>query len=50
MQIMNVGIMSRQAYQQRTIDIAKGIIKVKNDEPKIWFESIKSLSNINQNH
>jgi len=40
-------------YKKRTIDIAKSIYKVKKDEPKIWFTSIKSmaqvLSNDNQN-
>jgi len=45
--------MSKEEYKQRTIDIAKGIYKKKKDEPKVWFESVKSmaqvLSNENQN-
>jgi len=53
MKTIRVGIMSKQQYRQRTIDIAKGIYKPKKDEPKVWFESVKSmaqiLSNENQN-
>lgn len=46
---MNVGIMSREEYKNRTIAIAKGIYKPKKNEPKIWFESIKSLSQVLSN-
>ncbi len=46
MQIMNVGILSRQKYQKRTIAIAKGEYKPRVGEPKIWFESIKSLAQV----
>jgi len=53
MKTIIVGIMSIEQYKQRTIDIAKGTYKPKKEEPKIWFESIKSmaqiLSNENQN-
>ena len=53
MKTIRVGIMSMEQYRQRTIDIAKGIYKPKKDEPKVWFESVKSmaqiLSNENQN-
>jgi predicted transcriptional regulator len=49
MKIMNVGIMSRENYKNRTIAIAKGTYKPKKDEPKIWFESIKSLSQVLSN-
>ena len=50
---IKVGIMTREQYKQRTIDIAKGLYKPKKNEPKIWFESLKSmaqaLSSENQN-
>ena len=46
---ITVGIMSKEAYKARTISIAKGEYKVKKDEPKIWFESIKSLAQILSN-
>ena len=38
--------MSKELYRQRTIDIAKGIYKPKVEEPKVWFESIKSMAQI----
>lgn len=44
-----VGIMSREDYQKRTINIAKGIYKPKPHEPKVWFESMKSLAQILSN-
>jgi len=49
--IIKVGIMSKEQYKKRTIAIAKGEYIPKKDEPKVWFESIKSLSQIlsNQN-
>ena len=43
---IKVGIMSRESYKKRTIAIAKGEYIVEKDEPKIWFESIKSLAQI----
>jgi len=50
---IKVGIMPIEQYKQRTIAIAKGEYTPKKDEPKIWFQSIKSmaqvLSNENQN-
>lgn len=44
-----VGIMSREEYQKRTIAIAKGTYKPKPHEPKVWFESIKSLAQVLSN-
>ena len=53
MKTSRVGIMSIEQYRERTIDIAKGVYTPKKDEPKVWFESVKSmaqiLSNENQN-
>jgi len=49
MKTIRVGIMSMQQYRQRTIDIAKGIYKPKKDEPKVWFESVKSMAQILSN-
>ena len=44
--------MSKEQYKKRTIAIARGEYIPKKDEPKIWFESIQSmsqvLSNLNQ--
>ncbi len=49
MKVMNVGIISRESYKKRTIAIAKGVYKPKLNEPKVWFESIKSLSQVLSN-
>lgn len=43
---MKIGIMAYEDYKNRTIAIAKGEYKPKKDEPKIWFNSIKSLANV----
>lgn len=44
--VLKVGIISRENYRERTIAIARGKYKPKKQEPKIWFESIKSMSQI----
>ena len=49
MKTIRVGIMSKEQYKQRTIEIAKGLYKPKKDEPKIWFESVKSMAQILSN-
>jgi len=43
---MKVGIISRENYVKRTIAIAKGQYTPRKNEPKIWFESLKSMSQI----
>ena len=49
MKTIRVGIMPMEQYRQRTIDIAKGVYKPKKDEPKVWFESVKSMAQILSN-
>lgn len=44
--VMRVGIISREDYAKRTIAIAKGEYKPRRDEPNIWFESLKSMSQV----
>ncbi len=44
--VMKIGIISRDDYAKRTIAIAKGEYKPRKDEPKIWFESLKSMSQV----
>jgi len=44
-----VGIISKEAYKQRTLAIARGEYKPKKNEPKIWFESLKSMAQILSN-
>ena len=43
---VQIGIMSKEQYKQRTIAIAKGEYKPQPTEPKIWFESLKSMSQV----
>lgn len=44
--IIKVGIMSFKDYQKYTMAIACGKYTPKKDEPKIWFESIETMSQI----
>lgn len=43
---LKIGIMSAQKLRVRTIAIARGEYKPKPGEPKIWFTSINSLSQV----
>ncbi|MDZ7830933.1 MAG: transcriptional regulator [Desulfobacterales bacterium] len=47
--VLRIGIMPRDQYKKRTIAIAKGEYKPKKSEPKIWFESVKSMAQILSN-
>ncbi len=49
MKTIKVGIMPMEQYKQRTLNIARGLYKPKKDEPKIWFESVKSMAQILSN-
>lgn len=44
--VMTVGIVSKDEYIKRTRAIAKGTYQPKKNEPKVWFESIKSMAQI----
>lgn len=44
--IVKIGIMPLAEFKKRTIAIAKGEYKSKKDEPKIWFNSMKSLAHV----
>src|SRR3990167_2531279 len=46
MKMIKVGIMPRELFQKRLIAIASGRYVLKKNEPKIWFSSIKSLSEV----
>lgn len=43
---LRVGVMSKEDYKKRTIAIAKGEYVPKKNEPKVWFESLKSMGQI----
>ena len=44
--VMKIRILSRGEYQKRTIAIAKGEIKHKKDDPKVFFESMESIGQV----
>lgn len=46
---LRVGILSRKEYKNRTIAIARGTYKPCRGEPKIWFESVRSMAHILSN-
>ena len=43
---MKIGIISKEDCNKRTLAIAKGEYKPRKNEPKVWFESTKSMSQI----
>lgn len=44
--VLTIGIMSRDDYRRRTIAIAGGRSEAGKNDPKIWFESIRSLAQV----
>jgi predicted transcriptional regulator len=42
--VINVGIISRDDYVRRTVAIARGEYKPGSGEPKVWFESLRSMA------
>ncbi len=43
---LKIGIMPREEYRKRSIAIARGEYEPKRTEPKVWFDSIKSMAQI----
>lgn len=46
MKMLKVGIASLEQYKARTLAIARGEYKPGPNEPKVWFPSIESLSQV----
>lgn len=46
MKTLKIGVMPREQFQRRALLIASGTLKLAKDEPKVWFNSIKSLSQV----
>jgi len=44
MKTMKIGIMNRDEFRRRTVAIAKGEYKPSADDPKVWFDSVESMS------
>lgn len=43
---MRIGIMPQEKIRQRMLDIAAGVYKPTEDEPTIWFTSMRSLAEV----
>ena len=43
---LNIGIAPQGAIRERVLGIAKGAIKPKPGDPKVWFTSMKSLAEV----
>jgi predicted transcriptional regulator len=46
MKVLRIGIASHDGFKARTIAIAKGRLKVRPGDPKIWFNSAQSLGKL----
>lgn len=46
MKTIKVGIMPSDKFEKRMLDIAMGKYKPTADEPKIWFNSLKSMAEV----
>lgn len=46
MKIIKVGIASQEEIRERMLAIAKGEFKPKPSDPRIWFTSMRSLSQV----
>jgi len=46
MKILKAGIMPRNEFQKYVLAIAAGRQKPEKEEPKIWFSSVRSLSEV----
>ena len=46
MKIIKIGIASQEKIRERMLAIAKGELKPKPSDPKIWFTSMRSLSQV----
>ena len=42
-EVLKVGIMPREQFQKRVLDVTAGRKKLSKDDPKVWFSSMKSL-------
>jgi len=47
--VLKVGIATREEIKERTLAIARGEIKPKRSDPKVWFTSVESLGQVLSN-
>ena len=46
MKVIKIGIAPQEEIRRRILSIAKGELKVKSTDPKIWFTSMGSLAEV----
>ena len=46
MKVVKIGIMPQEKIRARVLAIARGEVKARAGEPKIWFTSMKSLAEV----
>ena len=46
MKTLKIGIASYEDFKARTLAIARGELKPRGHDPKIWFESLESIAQI----
>ena len=46
MRVIKIGIASQERIRERMLAIAKGELKQKASDPKVWFTSMRSLSQV----
>ncbi len=46
MKVIRIGIASQEQIRERVLAIARGEIKPRTTDPKIWFTSMRSLSQV----
>jgi len=42
--VLHIGIMPYQDYKTQSLAIARGEYRPRPNEPKIWFESVRSMA------
>jgi predicted transcriptional regulator len=47
--MLHIGIMPYQDYKKRTLAIARGEYRPRPEEPKVWFESVRSMAQVLSN-
>ena len=46
MKVLKIGIASLDEMRARTMAIARGELKLRRDDPKIWFTSAESIAKV----
>lgn len=44
--VLRIGIASKDEMRARTLAIARGALKPRPDDPKVWFTSVESLAQV----